>query len=77
MTPVFKVIPPSAFQSATVTDMAREPNSTARSIPGCLFNTFRFASRDLSLSPSFIPSHGDGYRLCEPVDEATRKRLTK
>jgi hypothetical protein len=23
-----------------------------------------------------IPSHGDGYRLCEPVDEATRKRLT-
>jgi len=23
-----------------------------------------------------IPSHGDGYRLCEPVDEATMKRLT-
>jgi threonine dehydratase len=22
-----------------------------------------------------IPSHGDGYRLCEPVDEETRKRL--
>jgi len=22
-----------------------------------------------------IPSHGEGYRLCEPVDEATRKRL--
>ena len=23
-----------------------------------------------------IPSHGEGYRLCEPVDEATRQRLT-
>jgi threonine dehydratase len=23
-----------------------------------------------------IPTQGDGYRLCEPVDEATRKRLT-
>lgn len=23
-----------------------------------------------------IPKQGDGYRLCEPVDEATRKRLT-
>ncbi len=23
-----------------------------------------------------IPTHGDGYRLCEPVDEATRIRLT-
>ena len=22
-----------------------------------------------------IPSHGEGYRLCEPVDEATRQRL--
>jgi threonine dehydratase len=22
-----------------------------------------------------IPSHGEGYRLCEPVDEATRARL--
>jgi threonine dehydratase len=22
-----------------------------------------------------IPSHGEGYRLCEPVDEGTRKRL--
>ena len=22
-----------------------------------------------------IPSHGEGYRLCEAVDEATRKRL--
>jgi threonine dehydratase len=23
-----------------------------------------------------IPSHGEGYRLCEPVDEETCKRLT-
>ena len=23
-----------------------------------------------------LPSHGDGYRLCEPIDAATRQRLT-
>jgi len=23
-----------------------------------------------------IPTHGEGYRLCEVVDEATKKRVT-
>ncbi|MCB1206623.1 MAG: pyridoxal-5'-phosphate-dependent protein, partial [Verrucomicrobiae bacterium] len=31
------------------------------------------AERDALLAT--IPGHGEGYRLCEPVDEATRQRL--